>query len=172
MAPSMDCTPASRRGRRVPDMDESYLRRAIDLALENVAAGDQPFGAVVVAGGEIVGEGVNSVERSGDPTDHAEVVAIRAACIALGRLELPDAMLYSSAQPCPMCAGAALLVGISRTVYATDGSTVAGAGLTLPKVGIAAQAALRTVPGAGIEHARVPGADEPFQRWLDRRPKT
>jgi guanine deaminase len=152
--------------------ERAFLEHAIRLARENVAAGDQPFGAVVVVGNEIVGEGVNGVERGGDPTEHAEVAAIRAACLSLGRLELPDATLYSSAQPCPMCQGAALLVGIPRTVYAADGSIVAAAGFSLPEVGVAGQAALRTVPGGGIEHAAVPGAEEPFSRWLDRRSRT
>jgi guanine deaminase len=153
----------------MPDGDDrAYLRRAIELALDNVAAGDQPFGAVVVVDGEVVGEGVNGVERSGDPTDHAEVAAIRAACLALGRHELADATLYSSAQPCPMCHGAALLVGIRRTVYAAPGEMVASAGFELPEVGATAQAALRTVSGTGIEHVALPGADEPFRRWLDR----
>jgi guanine deaminase len=141
----------------VPDVgDQAYLRRAIELALDNVAAGDQPFGAVVVVANEIVGEGVNNVDRTGDPTDHAEVAAIRAACLRLGRLELSDATLYSSAQPCPMCHGAALLVGIGRTVYAAGGDVVAQAGFSLPDVG-----------ATTIEHVALPGADEPFSRWLD-----
>jgi guanine deaminase len=150
--------------------DQAYLRRAIELALDNVAAGDQPFGAVVVVGSETVGEGVNNVNGTGDPTDHAEAAAISAACLRLGRLELSDATLYSSAQPCPMCHGAALLVGIRRTVYAAGGEIVAQAGFALPDVGASAQALLREATGATIEHVALPGADEPFRRWLDRRP--
>jgi guanine deaminase len=152
------------------DVDRRFLGRAIELALDNVAAGDQPFGALVVVGREIVGEGVNRVAQTGDPTDHAEVAAIRAACLRLGRRELSDAALYSSAQPCPMCQGAALLVGIRRTVYAAGGDVVSRAGFALPEVAASAQALLREATGATIEHVAVPGADEPFRRWLDRRP--
>lgn len=150
------------------DAERGFLERAIGLALDNVAAGDQPFGAVVVVDGRVVGEGVNSVTRTGDPTDHAEVAAIRAACRALGVAELPAATLYSSAQPCPMCQGAALLVGMTRTLFAASAETVAPAGFTLPALGAAAQALLQSTPGARIEHADVPGADEPFRRWLTR----
>jgi len=140
------------------ELEEQYLRRAIELAKDNVAAGDQPFGAVVVVDGSVVGEGVNGVERGGDPTDHAEVAAIRAACRALDRLELADATLFSSAQPCPMCHGAAVLVGIRRTAYAAGGAVVARAGFALPEV----------AESSKFEHVEIDGAEEPFERWLRR----
>lgn len=151
-----------------PESDRRYLQRAIELALDNVAAGDQPFGAVVAVGGRVVGEGVNNVDRVGDPTDHAEVAAIRSACFRLRRLELPDATLYSSAQPCPMCQGAALLVGVRRTVYAAGGQVVAQVGFALPEVGMAAQSLLLDTPGARVERLDLDGAEEPFERWRAR----
>jgi guanine deaminase len=148
-------------------MDErAYLQRAIDLALENVAAGDQPFGAVVVAGGEVVGEGVNRVERTGDPTDHAEVAAIRAACLASGLPELPQATLYSSCRPCPMCQATALLVGVGRTLYAAGAESAARAGFSLTGAAASAQALLTTAEGARIEQLELPGAEDPFEAWL------
>jgi guanine deaminase len=138
------------------ELDERFLRRVIELALDNVAAGDQPFGALVVVDGSVVGEGVNRVLCEGDPTDHAEVAAIRAACRTLGVLELTDATLYSSAQPCPMCQGAARLVGIRRTLYAARVEVVARAGFSLPEV----------AEGATFEHVEIDGAGEPFEHWL------
>ena len=151
-----------------PSVEEAFLRRAIELAVQNVDAGDQPFGAVVAVQGRVVGEGVNGVVRNGDPTDHAEAAAIREACRRLVVVELPAATLYSSAQPCPMCQGAALLVGIRRTVYAVDGRVVARHGFPLPEVGVAGQDALGATPGVQIARVDVPGAEEPFKEWTDR----
>ncbi len=82
------------------------MARAIQLSVENVSAGGGPFGAVVVKDGAIIAEGVNRVTATHDPTAHAEVSAIRAACAKLGAFELNDCDLYTSCEPCPMCLGA------------------------------------------------------------------
>jgi len=82
------------------------MARAIQLSVENVHAGGGPFGAVVVKDGAIIAEGVNRVTSTSDPTAHAEVSAIRAACAKLGAFELKDCDLYTSCEPCPMCLGA------------------------------------------------------------------
>jgi guanine deaminase len=77
---------------------------AIDIsrrALED--DGKTPFGAIVVGGDEIAGEGTSRVVELRDPTAHAEVMALRAACAALGRHLLDDGVLYASSEPCPMC---------------------------------------------------------------------
>ena len=80
------------------------MRRAIKLAAENVRAGrGGPFGAVVVQGRQVVAEGTNLVTSTNDPTAHAEVVAIRRACAALGTFQLSGCELYTSCEPCPMC---------------------------------------------------------------------
>jgi tRNA(Arg) A34 adenosine deaminase TadA len=71
-----------------------------------VNAGGGPFGAVVVKDGAIIAEGVNRVTANHDPTAHAEISAIRAACAKLGAFELKDCDLYTSCEPCPMCLGA------------------------------------------------------------------
>ena len=83
-----------------------FMARAIELSIENVRMGGGPFAAVVVRNGKIVAEGVNSVTTENDPTAHAEVVAIRAACKKLGIFELTGCEIYSSCEPCPMCLGA------------------------------------------------------------------
>jgi tRNA(Arg) A34 adenosine deaminase TadA len=87
-------------------MDNSFMVRAIQLSVENVNAGGGPFGAVVVKDGAIIAEGVNRVTANHDPTAHAEISAIRAACAKLGAFELKDCDLYTSCEPCPMCLGA------------------------------------------------------------------
>jgi tRNA(Arg) A34 adenosine deaminase TadA len=98
-------------------MEESFMRRAIALSVEGVAAGGGPFGAVVVQGGRIIGEGRNNVVPGADPTQHAEIVAIRAACAALGTHDLAGATMYTSCEPCPMCLGAIWWSRITTIVY-------------------------------------------------------
>ena len=83
------------------------MRRAIGLSIENVRQGrGGPFGAVVVQGDRIIAEGTNLVTSTNDPTAHAEIVAIRAACAALGSFQLTGCEIYTSCEPCPMCLGA------------------------------------------------------------------
>ena len=84
-----------------------FMQMAIDLATENVLRGaGGPFGAVVVRNGEVIATGVNSVTANNDPTAHAEVMAIRAACKALGTFQLTGCEVYTSCEPCPMCLAA------------------------------------------------------------------
>ena len=101
-------------------MDERYaawMGRALDLAAAAARAGDVPVGAVGVSPtGEGIGEGRNLREVEGDPTAHAEVVALRAAARAMGEWRLEDCTLVVTLEPCPMCAGALMLSRISRLV--------------------------------------------------------
>ena len=90
---------------------------ATDLAIENVANGGGPFGAVIVRDGEIISTGVNRVTPDNDPTAHAEVSAIRAACQKLGTFQLDGCEIYSSCEPCPMCLGAIYWAHIDRLYY-------------------------------------------------------
>jgi guanine deaminase len=85
---------------------EHFMREAIALAIKNVAEGGGPFGCVIVKDGQVIARGVNRVTQTNDPTAHAEVVAIRAACQALGDFQLTGCELYSSCEPCPMCMAA------------------------------------------------------------------
>jgi guanine deaminase len=98
--------------------DAHWLALAIRLADENAAAGGLPFGAVVVLDGNPVATGVNRVLQDGDPTAHAETVAIRAAAARLGS-DLRGTHVAASTEPCPMCQAAALLAGVERIVFAT-----------------------------------------------------
>lgn len=90
---------------------------AIDLSVENVDNGGGPFGAVIVKNGEIVATGVNRVTATNDPTAHAEVSAIRAACQKLGNFKLDGCTVYSSCEPCPMCLSALYWAGVKRICY-------------------------------------------------------
>jgi guanine deaminase len=99
--------------------DETYfLARAITLARDNVQAGGRPFGAVVVHDGDIVASGVNTIHLTGDVTDHAELLAIRAAAKSHGPDVLKGSTVFASGHPCPMCLAAMRLAGISRIFYA------------------------------------------------------
>lgn len=104
------------------------LRQAVRLATDNVRGGGGPFGALVVVPDGRVFQGVNRVTATLDPTAHAEVTAIRAACQALGTFDLTGATLYASCEPCPMCLSSALWARISTVFFAADRDDAAAAG--------------------------------------------
>ena len=83
-----------------------FAQRAIEIARISVAEGGLPFGTVIVKDGEILAEGRNLVPQTHDPTDHAEIRAIREACRKLGTADLTGCTVYAIAHPCPMCLGA------------------------------------------------------------------
>ncbi len=97
--------------------DDRYMRLAIETAKEGIAAGQSPFGAVIVREGTVVVAAHNTVWRDTDPTAHAEVNAIRKAAARLGRIDLHDCTLFSTCEPCPMCLAATHWSKIERLVY-------------------------------------------------------
>jgi tRNA(Arg) A34 adenosine deaminase TadA len=106
-----------------------YLRRAVALSEEGMSAGfGGPFGAVVVKGDAIVGEGFNRVLHDNDPTAHAEVVAIRRACEALKTFDLTGCEVFASSQPCPMCLAAIYWSRADRVYFANTISDAAAIG--------------------------------------------
>lgn len=105
-----------------------YLARAVELATRNVRESGGPFGAIVVSADGRVFTGVNRVTANLDPSAHAEVTAIRAACQGLGTFDLSGAALYSSCEPCPMCLATALWARIDRVYFAADRDDAAAAG--------------------------------------------
>ena len=108
---------------------DELMRRAIELAGQNVRAGlGGPFGAIVVRAGEIVSEGTNLVTSTNDPTAHAEVVAIRRACAAIGSFQLTGYELYTSCEPCPMCLGAIYWARPTAIYYGATHTDAAEAG--------------------------------------------
>ncbi|OVZ64708.1 tRNA-specific adenosine deaminase [Pigmentiphaga sp. NML080357] len=100
------------------NMPEHFLRMAVDLARKNAECGGRPFGAVIVRNGSVIGTGVNQILSCADPTAHAELSAIRAACRSLGSPCLHGCVVYASGQPCPMCLAAIHMTGIREVVYA------------------------------------------------------
>jgi guanine deaminase len=106
-----------------------FIHKAIQLAVENVQHGrGGPFGALVAKDGQIISTGTNQVTATLDPTAHAEVVAIRKACQALGHFELTDCEIYCSCEPCPMCLGAIYWSRPAHVFFAAPGSAAADAG--------------------------------------------
>lgn len=147
---------------------EDHARTAIRLATENVAAGQFPFAAVVVADGgrgEVIATGVNTCRRDADPTAHGEVEAIRAACRRRGSFDLSDTIVVSSCLPCPICQAVAGMTGIGRIVYAATRQQAAEAGFGFSD---AMAARLDSIDGAmvALEPAEVDGAEAPFDAWL------
>ncbi|MBG6213840.1 MAG: nucleoside deaminase [Cryobacterium sp.] len=98
--------------------DETHLRHAIEAARASREVGNHPFGAVLVTGEDIIIEGQNTVVTLGDPTGHAETNLVRIAATLLARDALHSSTLYTSTEPCAMCAGAIYWAGIGRVVYA------------------------------------------------------
>jgi guanine deaminase len=105
------------------------MRRAIALAIENVRSGrGGPFACVIVKDGRIVAEGTNVVTSTNDPTAHAEIVAIRGACRALGSFQLEGCELYATCEPCPMCLGAIYWARPARVFFAANAADAASTG--------------------------------------------
>ena len=107
-------------------IDELFMREALAEAREARDRGEVPVGAVLVLGGEIKGRGHNSVIRWSDPTAHAEIVALREAADRAENYRLTGATLYSTIEPCAMCAGALVHARVERLVYGAP-DTKAGA---------------------------------------------
>ena len=104
------------------------MARAVELSLANVAAGGGPFAALVVKDGQIVAEGTNRVTTTNDPTAHAEVVAIREACRALGSFQLGGCDFFTSCEPCPMCLGAIYWARPDRVYFGNSAADAAAVG--------------------------------------------
>lgn len=145
--------------------DEDLMRRAFALATEHMLAGSGgPFGAVIAHDGEIVAEGWNQVTSANDPTAHAEMVAIRRACAALGHFELRDCELFTSCEPCPMCLGAAYWARVRRISFGMNRVDAAAVGFDDDFIyrEIALPLADRAIPTRQLLRAE---ASAPFTAW-------
>lgn len=100
---------------------ETFMLRAIEISAEALTTpGTEPFGAVVVRDGQIIGEGINRSLQNYDPTSHGETEAIRDACRKLGTVDLRGCELYTSCEPCALCVAAMEIAGISKLYYAAS----------------------------------------------------
>ena len=115
-------------------LDENYLQLALQQARFAVEAGEVPVGAVVVFEGEVIGSGQNRVLRDLDPTAHAEIVALRSAAQHLNNYRLTGCHLFTTLEPCSMCAGAIIHARISRLVFAAADPKAGAAGSVLAVV--------------------------------------
>ena len=141
------------------------MRQAIDLAGKNVrSGGGGPFGALVVKQNRLIASGVNLVAATSDPTAHAEVIAIRAACHALGAFQLDDCELYTSCEPCPMCLGAIYWARPKAFYFSSSREAAAAAGFEDAHIygELALAPETRSIPGYCVLPDR---GGEPFEEW-------
>ena len=150
--------------------NEEFMRQAIELAVDNVRNGGGPFGAVIVKNGEVVATGVNRVTANNDPTAHAEVSAIRAACIKLGTFDLSGCVIYTSCEPCPMCLGAIYWAHLDKIYYGADQHDAARVDFDDSFIyrELELKPELRKKPAENILHDE---ALAPFRAWLEKNDK-
>lgn len=152
------------------ESDSKFMEQAIALSKRSVAEGGGPFGAVIVRRGEVVATGVNSVTRLNDPTAHAEVSAIRAACAAVKDFKLEECEIYSSCEPCPMCLSAIYWAGIRKIHFANTREDAKRIGFDDSFIydQIPLAPALRTIPSEQMMRAE---ALEAFRLWEQKSDK-
>jgi guanine deaminase len=151
---------------------EDFMREAIRLSLEGVRSGrGGPFGCVVVRDGKVVGGGSNQVTSTCDPTAHAEVVAIREACRALGTHQLTDCTLFASCEPCPMCLSAIYWARIPAVYFGNTRQDAAAIGFDDDFIyqQIPLPLAERSVSMQPLLHDEAKGAFDEWTRKPDKR---
>ena len=117
------------------ETDERYMRLALERAQEAAGHGDVPIGAAVVREDEVIAAAANERELRGDPTAHAEVLALQAAAAHVGGWRIPDATIYVTLEPCAMCAGAIVLARVERVVFGAPDPKAGAAGSVLDVLG-------------------------------------
>jgi guanine deaminase len=146
-------------------MHETFLQQAIQLAADNVDSGEGgPYGAVIVKDNQVIAASANKVTSNIDPTAHAEILAIRAACQYLNNYRLTGCTLYTSCEPCPMCLGAIYWARLDAVYYACNRFDAAAANFDdsfiYDEIKIIPQH--RRIP---MLHIDLPNACEPFTNW-------
>src|ERR1700732_519220 len=152
-------------------MDRNELIfKTIQLAIENVKGGGGPFAALVVKERQIIATGVNQVTAPLDPTAHAEIVAIRAACRAAGHFELTGCEIYCSCEPCPMCLGAIYWARPAHVFFSATAGAAADAGFddSFIKTQVCLPFTQQELPIEQLIHAK---ALAPFEAWKSKADK-
>lgn len=150
--------------------EEKFMKQALALSARAIAEpGTEPFGAVVVKDGQVVGEGFNHSVAHFDPTSHGEIEAIRDACRRLQRVDLAGCEMYSSCEPCAMCVAAMRVAGIRRLFYA---ASLAQSGAAFDGLPVAARHPidvddLRRVAGAPLEAGLTVAEQHAAQEAID-----
>lgn len=150
-----------------PISERDWLDRAVAAAAANVIAGGGPFGALVVKDGELIATGVNQVTATLDPTAHAEVVAIRAACQVLQTFKLDGCLLVASCEPCPLCLSSALWARMDRVIFAADRDDAAEAGFD-DRAFYEVFSNPREEWPLTLEQVPGEGSTLPFKQWTNR----
>jgi tRNA(Arg) A34 adenosine deaminase TadA len=146
----------------------TFMQRAVAIALEKMHDNEGgPFGAVIVRNGEIIAEGWNQVTSANDPTAHAEIVAIRAACAKLGTFDLSDCEMFASCEPCPMCVGAIYWARFRRLYYGNTRDEAAAIGFDDAFIykEVCLDRSARSIP---TEQLRTADSDRPFAEWVQK----
>jgi guanine deaminase len=154
------------------EKEMKFLERAIELSKNGMESGQGgPFGCVVVKNNEIVGEGYNMVTENNDPTAHAEVVAIRNACKALGTYQLTDCDVYASCEPCPMCLGAIYWARPKRVIYANTKEDAAAIEFDDDFIyqEINAYSTERKIPFIHVPHPRAKVVFDQWKEWEEKK---
>ncbi|HLL35882.1 nucleoside deaminase [Streptomyces sp. NPDC052773] len=150
----------------IQELERTWLEEAIGLATTSVANGGGPFGALVARGREVVALGNNQVTATLDPTAHAEVSAMRAACKQLDSFSLEGCVLITSCEPCPMCLSSALWARVDRIVFAADRHDAAVAGFDDRKFYDLFEKQPASMWPMSIERLDLPNRTAPFDAWL------
>ena len=147
-------------------MQKKFMTRALELAAQNVDQKGGPFGAVIVKDGEIIAEGVNQVPVNNDPTAHAEIQAIRAACQKLNTFNLSGCEIYTSCEPCPMCFSSIYWAHLDRVYFAANHIDAEKAGFDDAFIydEIKLDLETRKIPFIEIPHEH---KNHPFRKWDD-----
>lgn len=151
---------------RLSPGDLAHMDRAVQLSIRKMLAGSGgPFGAVVVRNGKVIASGFNQVTSQNDPTSHAEIVAIRAACKRRKNFHLSGCFLYTSCEPCPMCLGAIYWARLERVYYALSRRDAAMIGFADDMIyrEIAKPPGKRSIPMIQLANSR---AADAFRQWM------
>jgi guanine deaminase len=148
-------------------MHEQFLRQAIELAVDNVKTGQGgPYGAVIVKDNQLLSATGNKVTSTLDPTAHAEVLAIRMACLKLNDFQLKGCVLYTSCEPCPMCLGAIYWARLEKVYFACSRQEAAAANFDDSFIydEIAISPSKRSI---AMLHLELPEVCQPFEIWKE-----
>ncbi|MGW7817223.1 nucleoside deaminase [Streptomyces puniciscabiei] len=148
------------------ESERVWMEKAISLATDSVTNGGGPFGALVAKDGAVVALGHNQVTATLDPSAHAEVSAIRAACRELDTFSLEGCVLITSCEPCPMCLATALWARVDRLVYSADRHDAAVAGFDDRKFYDLLEKRPESMWPMSVEHLDLPNRTAPFDAWL------
>jgi guanine deaminase len=153
------------------EKDKNFMLTAIELSLNSVKNNGGPFGAVIVKDGKIVAKASNSVTLHNDPTAHAEINAIREACLALKTFDLSGSTIYTSCEPCPMCLGAIYWARIDKIFYANNRIDAKNIGFDDSFIydELEKPIAERSIPTMQIMHNE---AIKAFEAWKQKTDKT